>query len=91
MRRPSCARPELKRLNLDINFDTGNVGHLVPDPEDRTKARWDTTNVRPGYTLKARLVDLSGSVVADEPEGRSARAEDATVEPARLRIKTRSL
>ena len=58
--------PDLRRLNLDIKFDTENVGRLVPDPADRAKARWDTTNVRPGvYTLKARLVDRSGTVIAD--------------------------
>ena len=40
--------PDLRRLNLDIKFDTENAGRLVPDPADRAKARWDTTNVRPG-------------------------------------------
>jgi len=73
--------PDLRRLNLDIKFDTENAGRLVPDPADRAKARWDTTNVRPGvYTLKARLVDRSGTVVADDT-GRPLKAsEDATVQ-----------
>jgi len=72
---------ELKRLNLDIKFDTENVGHLASQPADRTKVRWDTSNVRPGvYTLKARLLDRNGTVVADDG-GRPLKAsEDVTVE-----------
>ena len=73
---------ELKRLNLDIKFEPGNVGHLIPHSTDRTQARWDTSNVPPGvYSLKARLVDRHGTVVADDA-GRPLKAatEDITVE-----------
>ena len=71
----------LKALQLDVRFDTANVGQLIRDPKDRTKARWDTSNVRPGfYPAKARLVDRSGMTVADA-NGKPLRAtEETTVE-----------
>lgn len=67
---------ELKSLKLDIKFDTGNAGRLTRDPKDRTKVWWDTSEMRPGvYLAKARLVDLSGAVVADAA-GRPLRATE---------------